>query len=182
MIVVALVAIVMWAEMRGQRLRSRAAIHAAEKQVCLVIAQRSEKLYALRQVLKQTGAVSQSNWLAAQEDLEEASELRDRAEYHTRLESACRRAMNRPWMFVPAETPLVPDDPERPASWLLAKFQRYTELEHERRLWAREMKTKGRPQQAAEEIRHADQDAKRGSDYLRRVKLRQETDQLRPPQ
>jgi hypothetical protein len=174
MVAVVLVAVVMWAEMRRQRLRHRAAFHAGEKRVCLVVAQRSEKLYALRKVLMQTGAISQSIWLATREELEEALELRDRAAYHARLELACRWAMDRPWAFVPAETPFVPDDHQRSASWLLDKSQRYTELEQEHRLLARAMKTKGYPQQAEEEIRLADQDAKRASDYLRRAKLRQE--------
>src|SRR4051794_10894341 len=94
MIAVSMEGVLMWGVVRTHDLKSRATYHAQEKQQRINTAQLYEKLYLLRVKLIETASVVMTFWLETQENYEEASELRERAEYHARLELAYRRAIS----------------------------------------------------------------------------------------
>jgi hypothetical protein len=174
MIVTAVVAVLCWGTLRAQALERRAAFHAREKQSCLQRAQDveggsrpllQEKKRRLCGPLEVFAIVAE-----LEEAYEAAPELRERAAYHAELEASYRRASRHPWIQVPPEKPFIPDDRIRSPEWLRTKAEAYRSLESDRRDLAKSFEEWRKPDQAEEQLRRAEEDARNAAEYDRRAR------------
>jgi hypothetical protein len=164
MIAVAAVAVLCWGTLRAHALERRAAFHAREKQECLVWAEGAEKFH------QGYSCTTHEIRIYMEERYEAIPDLRERAAYHAELEAMYRLAARYPWIPPPTEKPFIPDDRNRTPGWLRARAEAFKSLERQRRDFANSAEDQRKPQHVADELRLADEDARRAADYERRAR------------